>query len=198
MPDCGGVRNELQSGAEKLVRSRQRYPHCPSVHAPRYQSIPVTFFTLRRDLFLTQKFRFRNMRLQHALSSLVGGSNLGPSLFRVQRLTAFMILNEHRRSTRIPLELSIEVDGQPGSLPFKGITLIVNLHGALIRTLRPLDEGSNIYIRLVNGNEAQARVVRAVPDSPLTYGIELAEPRNIWNVAIPPCDWFDEKETLVH
>jgi hypothetical protein len=105
-----------------------------------------------------------------------------------------MILHEHRRSTRVPLELSIEVDGQPGALPFRGITLIVSLHGALIRTLRPLEEGATIYIRLANGNESAARVVRSVPSSPLTYGIELAEPTNIWGVTVPPCDWTVKRE----
>ena len=96
---------------------------------------------------------------------------------------------EHRRSTRVPLEFSIEVDGKADSLPFKGVTVIVNLHGALIRTLKPLDVGSTVYLRLLNGREASARVVRRLPTDAFTYGIELAEPENIWGIALPPEDW---------
>jgi hypothetical protein len=97
--------------------------------------------------------------------------------------------NEHRRSTRIPLELSIEIDGKSGALPFKAVTIIVNLHGALVQSVRPLDEGSTIYLRLSNGEEAAARVIRSVPSLPMTYGIELLEPRNIWGILVPPEDW---------
>jgi hypothetical protein len=96
---------------------------------------------------------------------------------------------EHRRSTRVPLEVSIEVDGLTGSLPFKAVTVIVNLHGALIRTVRPLEVGSKIYLRVPSGEESEARVIREIPFSPLTYGVELARPRNIWGVELPPQDW---------
>src|SRR4051812_16830629 len=100
---------------------------------------------------------------------------------------------ESRRSTRVPLdtsiEVSIEVDGKPGSLPFNGVTVVVNLHGALIRTLKPLELGSTIYLRLLNGEECSAKVVHKFPTIALTYGIELLEPRNIWGVASPPEDW---------
>jgi hypothetical protein len=96
---------------------------------------------------------------------------------------------EHRRSTRVPVEVSIEVDGVSGSLPFKAVTVIVNLHGALIRTVRPLEVGSRIYLRVPSGDEAEAKVVRAIALTPLTYGIELTCPRNIWGVELPPQDW---------
>jgi hypothetical protein len=100
---------------------------------------------------------------------------------------------ENRRSTRVPLEtsieVSIEIDGKPGSLPFKGVTLIVNMHGALIRTIKPLEVGSSIYLRLLNGEECSAKVVHQLPANAFTYGIELREPRNIWGVTLPPEDW---------
>jgi hypothetical protein len=97
--------------------------------------------------------------------------------------------NEHRRSTRIPLELSIEVDGKSGILPFKAVTVIVNLHGALIRTVRPLEVGSTVYLRVLSGEEALARVIHVDPSQPLTYGIELSKPQNIWGITLPPHDW---------
>jgi hypothetical protein len=102
---------------------------------------------------------------------------------------------EQRRSTRVPLEVSIEVDGKTGTLPFRGVTLIVNLHGALIQTVRPLEIGSTIYVRLFNGEEAAARVVRQIPSNALTYGIELTEPRNIWGIALPPPDWHEVRRS---
>ena len=101
--------------------------------------------------------------------------------------------SEHRRSTRVPLETSIEVlievDGRPGTLPFKGETVTVNLHGALIRTLKPLEVGSTIYLRTSHGNECAAKVVHCLPENALTYGIELLEPKNVWGVSLPPGDW---------
>jgi hypothetical protein len=100
------------------------------------------------------------------------------------------LINEHRRSTRIPRELSIEVDGRSGTLPFKGVTVVVNLHGALIRTVRPLEVGSTIYIRVLSGEESTARVIRQIPVNGLTYGVELTEPKNIWGVELPPSDWI--------
>jgi PilZ domain len=104
-------------------------------------------------------------------------------------MTTRNIANDVRRSTRVPLELSIEVDGKSGALPFKGVTVVVNKHGALIRTVRPLEEGSSIYLRLMNGEEAEAKVVRQIPTNALTYGIELTQPRNIWGIEMPPQDW---------
>jgi hypothetical protein len=98
-------------------------------------------------------------------------------------------LKETRRSARVPLEVSIEVDGNSGNLPFKAATVIVNLHGALIRTVRPLDVGSLIYVRVLGGDECSAKVVHSVSSSLLTYGIELVEAKNIWGIELPPLDW---------
>ncbi len=108
-------------------------------------------------------------------------------------LNSILQSSEHRRSTRVPLETSIqvliEVDGKPGTLPFKGETVTVNLHGALIRTLKPLEVGSTIYLRTSDGNECAAKVVHRLPENALTYGIELLEPNNVWGVSLPPGDW---------
>jgi hypothetical protein len=98
------------------------------------------------------------------------------------------LYKQRRRSTRVPIALSIEIDGRKG-LPFRAVTISVNLHGALIRTVKPLESGSTIYIRLVNGHEAAARVVYEMTSIPMTYGIELLEPKNLWGIAHPPEDW---------
>jgi hypothetical protein len=97
--------------------------------------------------------------------------------------------NHRRRSTRVPLEVSIEVDGKVGKLPFKGVTVMVNLHGALIRTVRPLEIGETIYLRTLAGEESCAKVVHVLPSNALTYGIELDAPRNIWGLHSMPADW---------
>jgi hypothetical protein len=97
---------------------------------------------------------------------------------------------ELRRSTRVPLEVSIEVEGSPELPPVKGVTAVVNLHGALIRTLQPLSVDSPIRITVyLTGKSASARVVYIAPDNPLKCGIELAGPQNIWGVSLPPDDW---------
>ena len=44
-------------------------------------------------------------------------------------------------------------------------------------------------LRLMNGDEADARVVYQMASPPLTYGTELLEPRNLWGGAQPPEDW---------
>ncbi len=44
----------------------------------------------------------------------------------------------------------------------------------------------------VTDKRAAARVVFIDPENPLRCGIELAEPRNIWGVPLPPADWKEE------
>ena len=41
---------------------------------------------------------------------------------------------------------------------------------------------------------AAAKVVYVDRDKPLQFGIELAEPQNIWGVHLPPNDWNDAPE----
>ena len=93
-----------------------------------------------------------------------------------------------RRSTRIPLDGSIEVDSGSGIL--KGVTVVVNLHGALIRTIKPIATGSKIRVKMnQTGHASTAIVVYVASDNPLTSGIELETPQNIWGVQPAPADW---------
>lgn len=99
-------------------------------------------------------------------------------------------IQEHRRSTRVPLEVSIEVEGEPDTPPLKGITAVVNLHGALIRTREPLTAGARIRVTVyLTGKSAPARVVWVAQDDSFKCGIELLEPQNIWGMSLPPSDW---------
>jgi hypothetical protein len=90
----------------------------------------------------------------------------------------------------------IAIEGGADSRTFEGETIMVNLHGASIATAIGLSRGMRISIRVyLTDKRASARVVYIDPENPLHCGIELAEPRNIWGVPLPPDDW-EEKGTV--
>lgn len=101
---------------------------------------------------------------------------------------------ECRRSSRVPLTITIDIDtgGEPRSCP--GETIVVNLHGALISSSCALsaDEEVTIHVYLT-GKAAKARIVNVAGAEQNHYGIELLEPKNIWGVSLPPGDWQDEQ-----
>jgi len=70
------------------------------------------------------------------------------------------------------------------------VTIIVNLHGALIAAAIGLSAGTKISIHVqMTDKRSAARVVYVDPENPLHCGIELEKPRNIWGVPLPPDDW---------
>lgn len=92
-----------------------------------------------------------------------------------------------RRSTRIAHDVLVEVQGE--RFAYAGETLMVNLHGALIRIAAPLKIGDRIVLYVQNtGKSAEAHIVFADEDSS-QFGMELEHPENIWGVIIPPEDW---------
>jgi hypothetical protein len=98
---------------------------------------------------------------------------------------------ELRRSTRVPLEISVEVDGEPGRI--SGSTVMVNFQGALIRTEKPLQSGSRIVVTVyLTSKTAVAKVVHVAAQVPTECGIELERPQNIWGVSLPPNDWEED------
>ena len=101
--------------------------------------------------------------------------------------------NDLRRSTRVPIRVCIEVHAT--GLSCEGETIVVNLHGALVRTSSQLELGARISIHVqLTGKSAVARVVFASRERPLEFGIGLDHPQNIWGVSLPPADWRDEGE----
>ena len=103
------------------------------------------------------------------------------------------MLSDLRRSTRVPLRLSITTLGLPERSTSEGETVTVNLHGALICTALPFSVGQKIELEvLITGKKAEAEVVWSDPETPLTYGVELAKPQNIWGVSLPPSDWRED------
>jgi hypothetical protein len=84
----------------------------------------------------------------------------------------------------------IAIEEGPGSLSCEGVTIIVNLHGALIATALGLSTGTKISVHVhLTDKQSAARVVYVDPENLLRCGIELETPRNIWGVPLPPGDW---------
>lgn len=149
-------------------------------------------------------------RLQRASAGPQGpgllhsGGNLSTFMFSAACILLCMAsrgkFRESRRSTRVPLKLTIAVE-EDGTecLTCDGETIFVNLHGALISTATALRCGSRISIHVyLTDKVAGARVVYVDPGSLLHCGIELDCPRNIWGVPLPPDDWRMDVETGRH
>jgi PilZ domain-containing protein len=97
---------------------------------------------------------------------------------------------DSRRSSRVPLKVIITIQEGPGSLSCEGVTIIVNLHGALIATAIGLSAGTKISVHVhLTDKQSAARVVYVDPENLLHCGIELEKPQNIWGVPLPPSDW---------
>ena len=95
-----------------------------------------------------------------------------------------------RRSTRVPLKVTIRVMGQGDVFTCEGETIIVNLHGALIRTEVALVPGERIELHVfLTDKRCSARVIHVASEDEHQCGIELDEPRNVWGVSLPPEDW---------
>jgi len=93
-----------------------------------------------------------------------------------------------RRSTRVPIRVRIEL--QATGLSCDGETIVVNMHGALVKTSSRLELGARISVHVqLTGKSATARVVFASRERPLEFGIGLDTPQNIWGISLPPADW---------
>lgn len=92
-----------------------------------------------------------------------------------------------RRSTRIPSDVLIEVQGE--NFAYAGEAIILNLHGALVRVAAPLKLGESITIHVHGtGKSALASIVFADYETS-QFGVELDCPDNIWGVSDAPSDW---------
>jgi hypothetical protein len=76
------------------------------------------------------------------------------------------------------------------------VTVVVNLHGALLFATIGLNVGMRISIHVyLTDKRSKARVVYADSVNPQRWGSELDQSRNIWNVSLPPTD-RDETDAL--
>jgi len=79
-------------------------------------------------------------------------------------------------------------------LSCEGETIVVNLHGALVKTSSDLKLRSRITVLVpLTGKCADARVIFASRERPLEFGIGLDQPQNIWGISLPPADWREEE-----
>lgn len=102
-------------------------------------------------------------------------------------------IRQSRRSTRVPLRITIDVRGSAEKLVCEAETIVVNLHGALLSTPLPLSVGMQIIVHVyLTGKQASARVVYVDSEQPHNCGIELDQPHNIWGLSLPPDDWRDD------
>ena len=98
-----------------------------------------------------------------------------------------------RRSTRVPIRVRIHV--RATGLSCEGETVMVNLHGALVKSAGALELNAAINIEVpLTGKTASARVVHASRERAGEYGISLDHPQNIWGIQLPPADWHGEHE----
>ena len=99
---------------------------------------------------------------------------------------------ESRRSTRVALKIVILVQALSDPLICDGETIVINRHGALISSSVPLRIEMKIRIQIVlTGMRADAKVIHVDPERPPVCGIALEKPENIWDLSLPPDDWYD-------
>jgi hypothetical protein len=102
------------------------------------------------------------------------------------------VRGESRRSTRVALKIVISVQGLSEPLTCDGETITVNRHGALISLSVPLRTEMKIRLQVVlTGMRADAKVIHVDPERPQMCGIALEKPENIWDLSLPPDDWYD-------
>lgn len=103
-------------------------------------------------------------------------------------------LPSRRRSSRILLRLPLLVSSV-GSSPDpeweKVETIMVSLHGGMIRTRQTFEVGSTLEIRMQNGEmkTARARVVWQAPEQTphgAEVGFEIIDEDGFWDISFPP------------
>jgi PilZ domain-containing protein len=103
------------------------------------------------------------------------------------------VVGESRRSTRVPLQILITLLSLDGPLTCDGETITVSRHGALISSGVPLRKEMKIKIQVFStGMRADAKVIHVDPERPRMRGIALEKPENIWDLSLPPNDWYDD------
>ena len=99
-----------------------------------------------------------------------------------------------RRSTRLPLEVPVQIVTSDGKFSEHCTTSVVSAHGCGVGAPRALPLGTQVNITLsASGKTATAKVVVAVElsqqEGTWLLGLELDTPRNFWELSYPPADW---------
>jgi hypothetical protein len=103
-----------------------------------------------------------------------------------------------RRSTRVVLRIPILVRVADGSREAEweaAETVLVSLHGGLIRTRQPLPKGTALDIRTrFPERSARARVAWRSPgptDQEFDLGLEILDPLDFWEFNFPADRWSE-------
>ena len=104
---------------------------------------------------------------------------------------------QRRRSTRIDYETPVVLSGRDSKgQPFREetLTLIVNIHGAKVRTSHQIMVGMLVTVESVRtGQGGKAVCVNVYDPSPehpyRAIALQLIQPKNIWGLENPPLDW---------
>jgi hypothetical protein len=104
-----------------------------------------------------------------------------------------------RRSTRLPLEIPVQVTSLSAASPFSEQcnTTLVNAHGCGLISTRAITRGIQVRIEIVSAKRhTTAQVAEVVPlgGDPETWlvGLELDIPGNFWGIEYAPSDWAIE------
>jgi hypothetical protein len=97
-----------------------------------------------------------------------------------------------RRSSRVLVSLPLAVSGQKSDgshISGAAETILVNRHGARIRSSVPLEDRMEVRLALLAPYKWRVGHVVWEDSHQKEYGIELGRPENFWGICFPPEDW---------
>src|SRR5262249_32017522 len=97
-----------------------------------------------------------------------------------------------RRSSRVLVSLPLAVSGQKSDgshVSGAAETILVNRHGARIRSSVPLEPSMEVRVALLAPYKWRVGQVVWADAHEREYGIELSRPENFWGIYFPPEDW---------
>ena len=97
-----------------------------------------------------------------------------------------------RRSSRVLLSVAITVSGKTlegENFVLHGRTLVVNKHGAKIRSAIILEPSMEVRVAMLAPYKWRLAQVVWANEQLNEYGIQLEQPENFWGVYFPPEDW---------
>lgn len=97
-----------------------------------------------------------------------------------------------RRSSRVLVNLPLAVSGQKSDgshVSGAAETIIVNRHGARIRSSVPLEPRMEVRVAILAPYKWRVGQVVWADSDEKEYGIELSRPENFWGIYFPPEDW---------
>lgn len=97
-----------------------------------------------------------------------------------------------RRSSRVLVSLALSVSGQKSDgshVSGAAETILVNRHGARIRSTVPLEPSMEVRVCLLAPYKWRVGQVVWADNGEKEYGIELHRPENFWGIFFPPEDW---------